>query len=95
MFIYIILNLNFSATPSILCPDLEASDHEGDVKVPHSMNSTRFDLMAVCSAPTWLGGSKRKSINRRRKSPIPPNSPFPSANPVSCSPLSPTSLRYR
>ncbi|KAL4236933.1 Serine/threonine-protein kinase [Mactra antiquata] len=65
------------ATPSILCPDIEvASDQEGsESKIPQSHNSTNFDLMALCSAPTWLGGDKRKS--KRRKSPMPPRSPLP------------------
>uniref|UniRef100_K1QGS6 Protein kinase kin1 n=1 Tax=Magallana gigas TaxID=29159 RepID=K1QGS6_MAGGI len=37
--------------------------------------STAFDFMALCSAPTWLEGKKRKS--RRRKNPL--HSPLPSA----------------
>jgi hypothetical protein len=37
--------------------------------------STAFDFMALCSAPTWLEGKKRRS--RRRKNPI--HSPLPTA----------------
>ncbi|XP_048760565.2 hormonally up-regulated neu tumor-associated kinase homolog isoform X1 [Ostrea edulis] len=37
--------------------------------------STAFDFMALCSAPTWLEGKKRRS--RRRKNPL--QSPLPSA----------------
>ncbi|XP_061168064.1 uncharacterized protein LOC133177003 isoform X3 [Saccostrea echinata] len=37
--------------------------------------STAFDFMALCSAPTWLEGKKRRS--RRRKNPL--HSPLPSA----------------
>ncbi|WAR23171.1 KIN1-like protein [Mya arenaria] len=62
------------ATPAILCPDIEVpSDHEEFHKTSH--NSTNFDLMALCSAPTWLGGDRRKS-RRRRNAAVPPPSPL-------------------
>ena len=66
-----------SATPAILCPDIKtdaSSDHEGEPHVNPSHNSTNFDLMALCSAPTWLGPERRKT--RRRRSPLPPPSPL-------------------
>ncbi|XP_053394610.1 uncharacterized protein LOC123525741 isoform X2 [Mercenaria mercenaria] len=64
------------ATPAILCPDIEIPSDTEENKVPPSHNSTSFDLMALCSAPTWLGGDRRKT--RRRKSPM-PTSPLPPA----------------
>ncbi|XP_060555823.1 uncharacterized protein LOC132716543 isoform X3 [Ruditapes philippinarum] len=68
------------ATPSILCPEIEIPSDTEEPKVPQSHNSTSFDLMALCSAPTWLGGDRRKS--RRRRSPMPVSPLPPSVDPA-------------
>lgn len=65
--------------------DVDEAQEDGEKKHENEQHkvSTTFDLIAVCSNPTWLGSEKTRK-SRRRKSYFPVRSPLAM---VSCSVL--------